>query len=275
LDKVANLVEKKAGHVDRKLVASFVGACDKLADSMDALSKQAGFDSSVYADPNNSENLNRFYRSQLQHFRTEVDWVQSSVDKVLRVQSITDSKEFSELLNGLMPAIENMEFYAKRISRHRGKLASDFDASSIGEEVGGPLEQDSDESWMRGEFTQEEFTGVQSVTASRKKRANPDGLPPVRVSGLPPAIEVGVGYKSPSQTTYVVFKDGVAVGTVRKTKNSKHTQYALNAQPYPHSNTSLMKNFVAWDPQGGGYPEEKGGLKEAVLWVAKVGRPQG
>jgi hypothetical protein len=83
LDKVANLVEKKAGHVDRKLVASFVGACDKLADSMDALSKQA-----------------------------------------------------------------------------------DFDASSIGEEVGGPLEQDSDESWMRGEFTQEEFIGVQSVTAS-------------------------------------------------------------------------------------------------------------
>jgi hypothetical protein len=89
LDKVANLVEKKAGHVDRKLVASFFGACDKLADSMEALSKQA-----------------------------------------------------------------------------------DFDASSIGEEVGGPLEQDSDESWMRGEFTQEEFIGVQSVTASRKKNAN-------------------------------------------------------------------------------------------------------
>lgn len=44
LDKVANLVEQKAGNVDRKLVASFVGACDRLADSMDAISKRAEFD---------------------------------------------------------------------------------------------------------------------------------------------------------------------------------------------------------------------------------------
>lgn len=89
LDKVANLVEQKAGNVDRKLVASFVGACDRLADSMDAISKRA-----------------------------------------------------------------------------------EFDATTIGEEVSGPLESDSDEPWMKGEFTQEEFTGVQSVVASKKRPAS-------------------------------------------------------------------------------------------------------
>lgn len=44
---------------------------------------------------------------------------------------------------------------------------ADFDASNIGKEVGGPLEQiDSDEPWMNGHFTQQNFRDVREFAES-------------------------------------------------------------------------------------------------------------
>jgi hypothetical protein len=165
LDQVATVVQGNPSvlGVDSRIAADFAYRCDLLSDAIETRA------------------INNFPRQASEHDGEESEdeapeapkaeskkkaSVQARLAHLRRLAAEADGEEAEEEAEDEAPKAESKK---KAFARRAG-----FDASTIGEEVDGPLEQlDSDEPWMDDHFTQEKFEELRGAQQAGALGAKP------------------------------------------------------------------------------------------------------
>lgn len=165
LDQVATVVQENPSvlGVDGRIAADFAYRCDLLSDAIETRA------------------VNNFPRQASEHDEEEAEDEAPESKKKASVKSrlarlrrlAADAEEEAE-------DEESPESKKASFARRAG-----FDASTIGEEVPGPLEQlDSDEPWMGDHFTQERFEELRGAQQAGELGAKPYFAPNAKKAAL-------------------------------------------------------------------------------------------
>ena len=175
LDQVATVVQENPSllGVDSRIAADFAYRCDLLSDAIETRAvnnfpRQA----SEHEDEEEAEDEAPESKKKAS--------VNARLARLRRLAAEADGEEEAE--DEEAPESKKKASFARRAG---------FDASTIGEEVPGPLEQlDSDEPWMGDHFTQERFEELRGAQQAGELGAKPYFAPNAKkASGRKPAVK--------------------------------------------------------------------------------------
>jgi len=168
LDQVATVVQGNPSvlGVNGRIAADFAYRCDLLSDAIETRA------------------VNNFPRQASEHDEEEAEdeapeskkkaSVHARIARLRRLAAEADGEEEAE--DEEAPESKKKASFARRAG---------FDASTIGEEVPGPLEQlDSDEPWMGDHFTQERFEELRGAQQAGELGAKPYFAPNAKKAAL-------------------------------------------------------------------------------------------